>query len=70
MNGDMPLGFTMALAQNTDALNNFSKLSKDEKQNFINGASNIASKTEMQGYVNSLTQGWISIAISGILKGT
>lgn len=54
---ELPLGFSMALAKNMDALMIFSKLSDDEKKAVINGTHNIKSKSEMNRYVEKLTQG-------------
>jgi folylpolyglutamate synthase/dihydropteroate synthase len=51
----IPLGFGMALAQNTAALDAFSSLSKEAQQSFIDGAHNVQSKQEMRSYVNSIT---------------
>lgn len=53
--GDVPLGFGMALAQNTDAMQYFSNLSDEQKQAVINGTHQIQSKAEMQEYVNHLS---------------
>lgn len=53
---EIPMGFGMALAQNTDAMQYFSNLSEDEKRAVISGTHSIHSKAEMQNYVNQLSQ--------------
>ena len=54
-NGEgVPMGFGMALAQNSKAMDCFSSLSDNERQSIINGAHNIRSKNEMQSYVQQL----------------
>lgn len=54
--GEMPLGLGMALSKNVPAMEEFSKMSSLEKNNFINGCKKVTSKAEMQNYVNSLVQ--------------
>lgn len=51
---EMPVGFSMALAQNPDAMQKFVMLSEDKKQEIINGTHSIQSKQEMHEYVNRL----------------
>ncbi len=51
---EMPVGFTMALAQNPDAMQKFALLSEDKKQEIINGTHSIHSKQEMHEYVSKL----------------
>ncbi|WP_373218591.1 hypothetical protein [Ruminococcus sp. 5_1_39BFAA] len=53
-NEELPIGFTMELAQHSDILNRFSKLSKQEQESVINGARNINSRNEMRNYVESI----------------
>ena len=55
-NKELPIGFTMALAQHSDALNYFSKLSRPEQQEIIEKASQKHSREEMRNYVESLFQ--------------
>ncbi len=50
----MPIGFSMALALNPDAMKKFALLDENKKQEIINGTHNIKSKDEMQKYVNDL----------------
>ncbi len=51
---EMPVGFSMALAQNPKAMKKFSLLSEDEKKQIINGTHSVKSKQEMHEYVNRL----------------
>lgn len=51
----MPLGLGMALAKNLPAMEKFSLMPPNEKENFIKGCKSVNSKDEMQSYVNSLT---------------
>lgn len=55
-NEELPIGFTMELAQHSDVLNHFSHLSKSEQESVINGAKNIKTRNEMRNYVESLFQ--------------
>ncbi len=52
---EMPVGFSMALAMNPDAMQKFSMLSEDRKQEIIAGTHAISSRDEMHRYVNFLT---------------
>ncbi len=51
---EMPVGFSMALAQNPDAMQKFSTLSEDKKKQIIDGTHSVKSKQEMHEYVNKL----------------
>lgn len=53
-NGGLPLGFGMALAQNSRALERFSALPEREKKHIIQGAREIQSRQEMRAYVSSI----------------
>lgn len=53
-NGKLPIGFTMELAQHSDALIQFSNMSPQEKDRIVEGAKNIQSRQEMRNYVASL----------------
>lgn len=53
-NEELPMGFTMALAQHSDALSHFSRLSKDEQDHVVEGAKQVKSKNEMRSYVESM----------------
>ncbi len=51
---EIPMGLGMALAQNVTAMNYFSSLPQEKKQQVINRTHQIKSKQEMHSYVNSL----------------
>ena len=53
-NYEMPIGLSMALALNPEAMEKFASLTKVQKQEIINGTHSIKSKEEMQQYVNNL----------------
>lgn len=55
-NNDMPLGFTMNLAQNMKALGQFAGLTKEEKENVVDGAKAMKSRDEMKLYVDSIAK--------------
>ncbi len=52
---EMPVGFSMALAQNPEAMQKFALLSEDEKKQIIDGTHSVKSKKEMHEYVNRLS---------------
>ncbi|MGC4019495.1 MAG: hypothetical protein QM793_09940 [Muricomes sp.] len=56
-NEELPIGFTMALAQHSDALNHFSKLSEAEQQKIIEEAKQKHSRESMRNYVENMFQG-------------
>lgn len=45
---DIPLGLSMAMAQNPQAMSYFAKLTAAEKQAVINEAKHVSSKAQMQ----------------------
>ncbi len=51
---EMPVGFSMALAQNPEAMQKFAMLSEDKKKQIIDGTHSVKSKQEMHEYVNRL----------------
>ncbi len=53
----IPLGFGMALAQNSDAMNYFSYLDEQKKKEVINNCHGVKSKNEMRQYVSNLSEG-------------
>ena len=53
----VPIGFGMALAQNTASMNRYAQLSDAKKQDFLNRAHNVRSEREMQSLVASLANG-------------
>ena len=52
--GEMPVGFSLALAQNPDAMQKFAMLSEEKKKEIIDGTHQVKSKQEMHEYVNKL----------------
>lgn len=56
-NEELPIGFTMELAQHSDILNQFAKLSKPEQDSIIDGAKSVQSRDEMRNYVTNLFPG-------------
>ena len=53
-NYEMPLGFGMALAMNPKAMEKFSSLPQNKKQEIINGTHSVSSKAEMRQYVEKI----------------
>lgn len=53
-NDELPIGFTMELAQHSDALVRFSDMDKDEQQSIINQAREVTSRSEMRNLVESI----------------
>lgn len=53
-NQELPIGFTMELAQHSDVLNHFSSLSKSEQQSIIEKARSVQSHEEMCQFVESI----------------
>ncbi len=51
---EMPVGFSMALSMNPDAMQKFATLDETQKQSILAGTHDIKSKEEMRKYVNSL----------------
>lgn len=55
-NRELPIGFTMELAQHSDILIRFSHLSGEEQDAIINGAKQVKSREEMRSYVENMFQ--------------
>ncbi len=53
----VPIGFGMALAQNTAAMNHYAHLSESQKQEVLNKAHNVRSEREMYTLVARLANG-------------
>ena len=53
---DLPLGFGMALVQNEKALLRFGEMSEAQKRQILERVHNVSSKTEMQAFVDSISQ--------------
>ena len=49
--GELPVGFSMALAQNEDAVNVYAMMTKEQKQAILEKAHNARSEAEMQQLV-------------------
>ena len=56
-NGDLPIGFTMELAQHSDILSRFAALSKAEQERYIDGSREVKSRQEMRNYVENMFRG-------------
>ncbi len=56
-NQELPIGFTMELAQHSDILNRFASLPKQEQEQIVNGARNVESRDEMRNYVEQMFRG-------------
>lgn len=55
-NHDLPIGFTMELAQHSDILNRFAGLSESERKRLVDGARTADSREEMRNYVEHMFQ--------------
>lgn len=55
-NQEIPIGFSMALAKDTTAMNAFSSMPKEKRTQVVEQSRNIHSKEEMEQFVNSFTQ--------------
>lgn len=55
-NQELPIGFTMELAQHSDILNQFAQLPKTEQDSIVDGARNMKSREEMRNYVENMFQ--------------
>lgn len=53
----VPIGFGLALAANTAAMNRYATLSEGQKQDILNKAHNVRSEKEMYSLVASLANG-------------
>ncbi len=53
----VPIGFGMALAVNEPAMNAYSAMTEEQKQEIINKAHNVRSEKEMHDLVASLANG-------------
>ncbi|MDF2822035.1 MAG: hypothetical protein K0R15_2483 [Clostridiales bacterium] len=51
---EIPIGFGMELVQNAYAMDYFTSLSEEKKQQVLSQARNVQSKREMEIYVQSL----------------
>ena len=53
----VPVGFGLAMAGNTAAMNRYAHLSEQQKQDILNRAQNVRSEKEMYALVASLANG-------------
>lgn len=53
-NEELPIGFTMELAQHSDILNKFAQLPENEQASIVNGARNANSRDDMRNYVENM----------------
>ena len=53
-NDELPLGLSMALAENLHAMQKFSNMPEEEQRAFINRSRNAESKQEMRNLVSDL----------------
>jgi hypothetical protein len=53
----VPIGFGMALAMNQPAMNAYTAMTEQQKQQVLNKARNVRSEKEMHGLVASLAGG-------------
>lgn len=53
----LPVGFAMALAQNTPALERFGQMSKAQRQTYIDRAKGARSEREMEQIVSGIVSG-------------
>jgi len=54
-NEELPIGFTMELAQHSDILNQFSHFPKEKQDQIIQGARQVNSRDAMRDYVENIT---------------
>lgn len=52
-NEDIPIGFTMELAQHENALSAFSSLTNEQQRQVIDEAKNMKTRQEMRNYVEN-----------------
>lgn len=55
----VPIGFGMALAQNTAAMNHYAHLTEEQKQDVLEKAHNVRSEMEMYTLVANLADGMV-----------
>ena len=53
---ELPIGFTMELAQHSDILNRFAQLPEAEQKPIVDGARKVKSHNEMRNYVENMFQ--------------
>lgn len=53
---DMPMGLAFQLSMNEQAMENFAKMTDEEKTQVLAAARNVTSKEQMRGIVSDLAQ--------------
>ncbi len=53
-NSEMPIGFTMELAQHSDILTKFAELPEERRKALADGARNVESRDAMRNYVENM----------------
>lgn len=53
-NDEMPIGFTMEIAQHSDILTYFAGLNEDTQDRIVSGAREVKSREEMRNYVRAI----------------
>lgn len=53
---DMPMGLAFQLSMNEQAMENFSKMTEDEKRQVLDAARSVTSKEQMRGIVTDLAK--------------
>ena len=53
-NDEMPIGFTMEIAQHSDILTYFAGLNEDTQDRIVSGAREVKSREEMRSYVRAI----------------
>ena len=53
-NSELPIGFTMELAQHSDIIKRYSELTDSEREDVIKGARLIRSRDEMRSYIENM----------------
>ena len=53
-NTNMPMGFTFSMSSNGKAMNNFARMSEEERAQVIQKARNVSSKREMEKLIQDL----------------
>lgn len=65
---ELPLGLTMALAQNQDAMMKFTHLPPAQRQRIIDGTHSVHSSAEMRNYVALIAENEFSVSDNGFMN--
>jgi len=55
-NSELPIGFTMELAQHSDILTRFAELPEEQRNRIVDRARSVENREEMRNYVESMFQ--------------